>query len=530
MNRIYTIIIFACLSIASFANTTVRDKEIDGEITDFWSNITRTSDKNGVDLDYYIKYVSSRFEGDDVKFKLNNQKITLASFMYNYKQNVLKNDYISHYFERTTEIKKDDRGERLYKIQGKLKREYIRKNTKEFVVMPIDISLLIFYDERKPIDARVKILELVMEQDITRVYPHIFYEYDFDVKPAKTQIDYTAESVKFYIISRKRKVTEYPRTGIDPLFAEYEPVKVTGIADYAKLSQLNDTEFVVSFRENYSSSPRSYVVSFKQDGGKSQDITIKQSFPYKPNKIKKFFEVDKTYYDRLWDISLHYSPKYNIGVSAMYTPEESRFSFGGIIASNFDSFRGIDWCTEVSVSTLSAGSAESSVGSIWPTSDIVNGYKITQETLNPEENNFSSIFDPYSEAKHYKSRTLILANFGFHITNWWNISLGIGPIIYRDLYFMETTYDVTRTSYTPTQNGLPAIEDVYTYRKHTGPQNYYFKNPTKWDLGIRPAVNFSIPLGDDFYMPIGCGYIISALGKLEDCNSLDFNIGISFYY
>lgn len=520
MNRLNTIIIFICLGfISASANDIARNGEIDEQITRFWKHISNINDTDEESIGKYFGYIVKYYERSDDRLTFNSDRIGMFNFLKNYRYKVLQNNNITQSFQRTEIKNYPENEDHLFFVTGILNRE-ILQNKEDFLIKPITVKMLVYYNKEANKDNTVKILEIKMNQNLDKVYPKFRDEYELKVIPSKTHIGYAAEDVTISIFSKKRTIKSYP--GIDDIgkIVDSTFVRVTGTADYAKLYQINESKYKASFRDNFSTSSQSYVISFKQeDGGLTRDVHITQSFQYSPNKLKMFFEFDGAYYNPLWNISLHYSPKYNLGLSIMFTPEESRFSFGGIISSNFDSFRDLYSNYEISYSK-----------SISQSNVIVNGYKITSEVLNPEENDYSSIFDPYNEAKHYKSRTIIMANLGYHLTNWCNISLGIGPIIYRDLHFMETTYDVTRTSYTPMQSGLPTIADIYTHSRHISPHNYYFKSPTTWDLGLRPAINFSIPLGEDVYMPIGCGYVISTLGKLKDCNSFDFNIGISFNY
>ena len=215
-----------------------------------------------------------------------------------------------------------------------------------------------------------------------------------------------------------------------------------------------------------------------------------------------------------------YSLKYNFGLSGLYTFENSRFSIGALIALNFDTFRAMEDLALVSQSyhfeSITGGN----------TSDVTNGYKKNVHTDTPSSTSYSEMMDPYNEAKHYTKRMLYLLQGGFAVNQWLSIHLGLGAASARNLHFMQIAYTRTVYSFEKQDASLPDIPDEVVYT-HTY-KDYYYKDATKWGFAIRPALNFHIPLNEDFDLALGAGYTF--VTHLKDANSFDFSVGIRWVY
>jgi hypothetical protein len=83
-------------------------------------------------------------------------------------------------------------------------------------------------------------------------------------------------------------------------------------------------------------------------------------------------------------------------------------------------------------------------------------------------------------------------------------------------------------TYTPINEDSPQIDDIISSSWYAS--DYYFKGKYKWDFAIRTGINGGIPLNqyDDLYLNIGVGYVIVPNDK--SCNSLDFKLGLGWYF
>lgn len=234
-----------------------------------------------------------------------------------------------------------------------------------------------------------------------------------------------------------------------------------------------------------------------------------------PRDYPDFWEWDG--YDGQQSLRYHFSPKYQIGLSYMYKPEETRFSFGLFLAASPGWFKGlsiVDATSSVYVGSSSTITVDDGNGN-----PIV--YKSTTTQEEPER--YSPEIDPNNEAKKYEANSMALANVGFNITNGISVEAGFGVAYHQDRYYMSNVNYLRTTTLTNEATGEivgePKIECV--------PQGFsqWFKQDTKWSPALRLGANGLIPLDgwDKYFISFGAGYTF--LFTNNKFSSWDANIG-----
>lgn len=467
----------------------------------------------------YPAVIAEMFRGEHY-FRLNGTETTLENFLSNYDHTDLRDSLmIRHTLQVSTDnIKKTSKtaSDRRWTVRAKLKRE--NATGEDYLIKDEDITFIVRWNG---LDINVSILELNFSTPLKIVRPVKNREYKFEIDRRNSilSVPYTGGDWKIAIQSWYRDVKIYPGIDGKTTIGDYHLSPYT----YQSQNNLKITENRTSqylsgnLRGNYSKQPRNYTISFKQaDTGKTLNQTI--TVGTKPTHC--IFDFDSYGYHQ---IELLYSLKYNLGLSYMYTFEDSRFSLGLLAAMNFDKFRGMK--------RLDITSAYEGINITLPnqTGDgITNGYKVTKETFTPNKTNYSDLLDPYNEAKHYTSRSLYLAQAGFNISQWMRFDVGVGAARARNLYFMHNAYALDIYRYEKTSENLPNIDDIYVYRNKY--KDYYYKDPAKWGFAVRPALNFQIPLDsyDESHLTFGAGYTF--VPGIKDASSLDFSIGIRWEY
>lgn len=223
-------------------------------------------------------------------------------------------------------------------------------------------------------------------------------------------------------------------------------------------------------------------------------------------------------YEGQQSIRYHFSPKYQIGLSYMYRPEDTRFSFGLYLAASPGWFKGlsvVDVSTFVSVETSTSVTIDDGYGN-------TTVYKATTNEYAPDK--YSSEIDPNNEAKKYNANSLALANVGFNITNGLSVEAGFGVAYHQDRYYMKNVNYVRKTTYTNETTG----ESYQDPKIELTPQNKseWFKQDTKWSPALRLGANGLIPLDnwDKCFISIGAGYTF--LFSNHKFSSWDANIGL----
>ncbi len=242
-------------------------------------------------------------------------------------------------------------------------------------------------------------------------------------------------------------------------------------------------------------------------------------------ETSKFFTLIRTIptywewdgYDGQQSLRYHFSPKYQLGLSYMYKPEETRFSFGLYLAASLGWFKGMS-IIDVTSSVYVGASTTVTV-------DDGNGNTVAYKSTTTQEQpkRYSPEIDPNNEAKKYDANSMALANVGFNITNGISVEAGFGVAYHQDRYYMADVNYLRTTTLTNEATGEivgePKIECV--------PQGFsqWFKQDTKWSPALRLGANGMIPLDgwDKYFISFGAGYTF--LFTNNKYSSWDANIG-----
>lgn len=219
--------------------------------------------------------------------------------------------------------------------------------------------------------------------------------------------------------------------------------------------------------------------------------------------------------DAAFTLSYHFSPQYQFGIGGLWRFEDSRFSLGGLLALSSGSFRDM------------GGEANTYSTSSTSTTSEDNEYR-TETTSFNGGNLYSSLIDPYNEAKHYDANALALVEAGYHVCNGIMFDLGLGVGIHDDKYYMPNTYTVVQTITTNKQTGEQKTN--YTYTKNEDHGWYRETESNKYSPAIRLGVRCFIPMDKfkDTSLTLGLGYIYVPI--ISRISSWDISIGFAKVY
>ena len=488
--------------------------EIENKMTDFASHL---SDLNNEYFDN-TENIVEKYSPDNY-FYFNDSRDTFENFLRKYKRVFLNGEQYMHSFNINSINKRSKTNDdERWEIKATLKRENC--SGEDFVVLETDIEFIVMLGR----DNNIKILEIDFNPILEIVRPVIETEYKFTASREFLYISENGDEWSTEITSKEIKYKLYPNTnkpkvqinkGHDNCEFSYESKTLTDNKDF----KLRGSRLEGSLRGNYTQSNRTHTITLTQKKS-NKKIVIKID----QGHFKRWHEKIAAQISDIDDIpnsqfDLIYSLKYNLGISTMFRVGESRFALGGLIACNFASFRGLE--------NGAYAKASVDISFVAPT---LNGYKIYKETVYPENCTYSSLMDPYNEAKHYIARNLFLIQGGVYAFEWLRFDLGLGAASKRNLYFMETAPLLEKYSYIKTDESLPDIDDVYSYKAYY--KDYYYKDRSEtWYFAMRPAMNILIPFDagyNELYLNLGVGYT-HVFNKKDAC-SIDFSLGIGFEY
>lgn len=488
-------------------------KNIENSLNKFFSLLSFINDD---EMPTRPSTIASDFKGEHY-FRLNEKETDFESFLANYSRNTLGNNFINHTLKISiNNIKKSstDQEDRRWSIRGILSRE--NASGEDFLIKDEVITFVVRFNG---VYREVSILDMSFSTPLNIVRPEIRHEYKFEVdrKNSNLSVPYTGGEWKVSLISQRRDVKYYPGISGKEVYGEYiaTPFKYEASRNLNVTTNDNPPYLKGQLRGNYSKVPRNYSITFHQNGNSnSLPISITQN----KKDTYDFFDFDD--YDPYFQLDVLYSLKYNFGLSGLYTFEDSRFSLGALIATNFDTFRAMDKIDMGSVSQ----SASITIGG--SQSNVTNGYKKNTHTDDPASTSYSELMDPYNEAKHYTRRSLFLVQGGIAVNQWLSFNLGLGAAYAKGLHYMNTAYSRTVYSYEKQDASQPDIQDEIVYTNKY--KNYYYKDPSKCGFAVRPAINFQIPLDDEIALALGTGYTL--VTGLKGANSLDFSLGLRWSF
>lgn len=520
-------------------NEEVKRTDIINSLNQFFNNLSSVNDDfDPIPASYFARIYGDEnvLTGGGHYFRYNGQETSISSFVQSYAKSSIEGKNINHALDisnRLSNVKpinKNSQSDQRWQVKGLLKRsnaDFEEGNkVEDYLIKPIPIELVVRYNGE---EKEVSILEITINRPkLQKVYPDYRDEFVFTVDNTNTSTNVSSNGGLWYcsMQSYKKRIKSYP--GIDgktstiqyQLNYNYNPSEVrdnTGIGN-VKSEKLNNGLLRISgtLGSNYSKDARTYSLKLIQDGsGEEYPLTITQQGAKNDCWWCEFFEVENRW--GLNQINLSYSLKYGIGLAYKHHFEDTRFSLGGLISFNFDTFRGIE--APATVSSYSNSTVVVSTNSL--KEDL---YEIEKEDVKPNSSNYNSLLDPNNEAKQYTSRSLFMVEPGIDVTNWLNFSLGLGVALSKNMYFLETAYGYTKYSYKKLDSSLPDIADVYNYKAYY--KDYYYKDPTKCHFAIRPELDFRIPIDRHQYLNLGVGYVVTP--GFKDGNSLDFSIGYTF--
>lgn len=236
--------------------------------------------------------------------------------------------------------------------------------------------------------------------------------------------------------------------------------------------------------------------------------------------------VDFNTNDAAHHINYHFSPKYQLGLSYMYSLYGVPLSFGAMVAASSRVFSGIGqglivYSTDYTITTDITLEDESG--------KLIDATAVTTTVTDWESNKYSAFIDPYNEAKKYDSSYLLLGNIGFNPCNGIMIEAGIGAACLQNRYYMPTMYQITKTTVTNNLTGETLIDPVYEYDPIQNTSKWYKDDPI-WTCALRFGGRFFIPL-DGFMensLTIGGGYIY--LPRHNQHSSWDLTIGFCRFF
>lgn len=480
------------------------------------------------DEDGYLDPSTIQYEfGGANYFIANGKDAVIADFFRNYSKRGLDGSLVYHIIDWTYNSvtkSKTSRSDNVWNITATLKRQ--SGNGEDFLVKDTPINLVVRFNG---IDKNISLLEINFPTSIEKIYPRFEKEYYFKSNPSRRNVEWSGGQVNFDIDSRYRNVKIYSTLKTIPEETWYRlPFSVISSDFNYSINNQNNT-LTGEIKPNYSKSgSNNYKMVLKQEDGLYAPITIEVYQGVKPKTSPFEFDSDIEH-----QIELFYSLKYQFGLSYTYVIPDSRWTIGVLAAMNNNTFKAtkplqifnnkpnlsIEQNVNIEINVNHNSSSNESDNSM-------NGYIVGEETEFPTEDNYSSIFDPNNNAKHYTSRQFCVISPGFFITNWMRFDLGLGIARARDLHYMENVPSITRYSYTKTDPALPDIDDVVVYSNYY--KTFWFNDKQELSFALRPALNFQIPLGKyrERFLTGGIGYTYTP--SIKNGSSMDFTFGFGF--
>ena len=449
-------------------------------------------------------------------FYFNGNNTTLRLFLNTYIDNHIKTRLITHKLSgvRVSKINKSEIDKR-YKVDAILTR--VSATGEDIVIKDEKLSMVVLWDNM------CSILELNFNPSLDITYPTTRYEYTFKVDYSKSysNVRYEGEEWRLVIISKRQTIKEYSGYPAMTKIVKNEPWDFQIISDDIDCNMEGYT-IKGELGPNLSKDKRVFNMKLLQ---KNSGMTMNTQITQKAKEKIKFIDLFAIW-DR--DISAHnvsvaFSLKYQMGLSYMYTFDDSRFSLGALLHANVNSFKGwkIDYskfkdlynANAIVIVDLDTYTYES------------NGYEISVNKVKPSDE-YSSLFDPYNTAKTYVARSLYLIQSGIYLNDWVRLELGLGAAAYKDKIHVDNVYKYESYTYTPLVENNPPIDEILSFSWYDS--DYFFKGKYKWDFALRTGMNCCIPIGYCDYLNLGVGYVV--VPNNTTCNSFDFQIGFGWAF
>lgn len=261
----------------------------------------------------------------------------------------------------------------------------------------------------------------------------------------------------------------------------------------------------------------------------THDLTVVKNRYYSYGATSRFNAGPNNFYAQLkrewpwfwsWDgedilnVSYHFSPKYQIGLSLLRRAEDSRFSYGIFLG-----------CSPRLFSGIFLGEKQTIHLNLDLTPQPEN-YTREHTYVYADSSPYSQDVDPYSEAKKYDGNALMLGQIGISPFNGMTIELGLGASYHCDKYYMKNTYDLERTIYRD-KNTQEVTLQISQWTKND--ESRWYNQGDKWSPAMRLGAMFAIPISsDDYNLTFGGGYTFLPMNMKY--SSWDASVGWSWCF
>lgn len=318
MKRLFIGIIatMCCVAVHSQNEYEIK-KSIEKSLTDFFSLLSFINDD---EEPINPATIASDFRGEHY-FRLNGTETTLESFLSSYSRSDLRNKFVNHTLQvSTNNIKKTSStaSDKRWTIKGKLLRE--NATGEDYYIKDEDITFVVKWNG---LDKEVSILDLTFSTPLEIVRPVTNREYKFEIDRQKSilSVPYSGGDWKIAIQSWYRDVKSYPGIEGKTIIGDYYLSPYTYQSNLKIIENSNPQILSGNLRGNDSKQARIYTICLTQD---KTGKTINQTITVGTKPTHCIFDFDSDGYHQ---IELLYSLKYNFGLSYMYTFEDSRDSY-----------------------------------------------------------------------------------------------------------------------------------------------------------------------------------------------------------
>lgn len=519
-----TLVIFALLisNITYSQNIQEIQQNIKNSVETFFSHISSINDPAEP---FPVNTIVDIYGSRGNYFYFNGNSTSLKNFLNSYIDNYINPREIIHelYNLQISKIDKSANDKR-YKVEGILKR--YSTTGEDIVIKDERISMVVLWDNQ------CSILEINISPSLKISYPKIRYDYTFEVNRSKSNnyISYIGGPWSLSINSSRQTIKEYEGYPGMTSIIDNEPWEYRISSSEIKYKRNGDL-LEGELGTNLSKERRTYNINLSQ---KNSDKTI-------TTRIEQSAKSNFSFADlfNIWDTPTHniiigYSLKYQMGISYMYSFEDTRFALGALMHINFNSFKywNLDVLYDLLASDLPSGPTIIYNGEVI-SSDTdsytfeSNGYEITVNKVKPSKE-YSPLFDPHNTAHTYTARSLYMIQSGIYLNDWIRFELGLGATTYKDKIQVDDVYKYELYTYKPLVPTNPPIDDIYSFSWYDS--DYTFKGKTNWNFSLRTGISCCIPLDyyDEYYLNLGVGYVIVPNNK--NCNSLDFQLGFGWCF
>lgn len=313
---------------------------------------------------------------------------------------------------------------------------------------------------------------------------------------------------------------------------ELKPVTLTVTSNVSGASVCLDGKFAGKTNCKLSTMSGTHQLKVEKNGYKNKTVTVN----LRKDSNQEHFILERSQdrflgwsgsYSGLHHLSYHFSPKYQIGLSYLYRPEDSHFSYGLYLSGSTGLLKGIVSAQNI-IQDVSINVSSNRTYSVYENGVLVE-YKETQSAISDNLiDEYSEEIDPDHDAKKYDSNAIMLANFGYNPCNGLLIEAGIGAGYHQDKYYLPYALNMTKTVTTNLNTGQVVGEPKYDYKKSEGEQ--WFRQGTKWSPALRLGGKAFIPLDgwDRYFISIGGGYTF--LFTNNKYSSWDASVGFMMYF